>query len=373
MAKVKLGRTWPVRAAMLVAVLFAGVADAAPGEVRPASGSGVMRYVEGIHDWTFTTRFEPARITPGQPVRVFNEWQKLDSIDSAGCTPEQIGDSSSPVAAVTFKRVPPGGFPPTRPGERPVWKFLDDVAAGAGTTRRIQRTECSPPRIVFIARNVVTIPGSVTRDLAAGCYITKASGLEYVEDEKVEGTVAVLSVGGVSCLTGAGGPVSAAAVSGSVTITAPGSTAPRPLTGSTQIAPGAVLDATRGSVRLRDGGTANAVFSRGAFRVGRPSAAGTELTLVGGDFRSCGTRQPSSRAATPTRVVRRLWGTGKGRFRTRGRYAAVTVRGTAWVVEDRCDGTLVRVREGVLQIRLALASRSTSKATEISSPHDWTP
>jgi hypothetical protein len=43
-----------------------------------------------------------------------------------------------------------------------------------------------------------------------------------------------------------------------------------------------------------------------------------------------------------------LWGSGKGQFRTKGRYAAATVRGTIWLTADRCDGTFVRVRRGVI-------------------------
>jgi hypothetical protein len=45
-----------------------------------------------------------------------------------------------------------------------------------------------------------------------------------------------------------------------------------------------------------------------------------------------------------------LHATAKGRFRTRGRYAAATVRGTIWDTADRCDGTLVRVRRGVVSV-----------------------
>jgi hypothetical protein len=41
--------------------------------------------------------------------------------------------------------------------------------------------------------------------------------------------------------------------------------------------------------------------------------------------------------------VRRLWGNGRGRFRTRGRYSSATVRGTKWLTEDYCNGTLTRV------------------------------
>ncbi|MDP8944090.1 MAG: hypothetical protein M3N16_08245, partial [Actinomycetota bacterium] len=50
--------------------------------------------------------------------------------------------------------------------------------------------------------------------------------------------------------------------------------------------------------------------------------------------------------------VRRLWGRDrKGRFRTKGRSSHATVRGTVWLVEDRCDGTHVRVRRGAVEVR----------------------
>ena len=49
--------------------------------------------------------------------------------------------------------------------------------------------------------------------------------------------------------------------------------------------------------------------------------------------------------------MRRLWGKGKGDFRTTGRRSSATVRGTWWLVEDRCDGTLTRVREGRVDVR----------------------
>ena len=49
--------------------------------------------------------------------------------------------------------------------------------------------------------------------------------------------------------------------------------------------------------------------------------------------------------------MRRLFGDGKGSFRTRGRNAAATVRGTRWGVQDRCDGTLVAVQRGRVEVR----------------------
>ena len=46
--------------------------------------------------------------------------------------------------------------------------------------------------------------------------------------------------------------------------------------------------------------------------------------------------------------IRQLWGSGKGNFRTKGKYAAAAIRGTTWDVVDYCDGTLVKVTQGVV-------------------------
>ena len=50
------------------------------------------------------------------------------------------------------------------------------------------------------------------------------------------------------------------------------------------------------------------------------------------------------------RPKRRLWGSGKGHFRSNGKYAAATVTGTIWLTEDTCTNTLVRVRSGVVDV-----------------------
>ena len=44
-------------------------------------------------------------------------------------------------------------------------------------------------------------------------------------------------------------------------------------------------------------------------------------------------------------------GSGKGKFRTDGKYSAATVRGTIWLVEDRCEGTFTKVTRGTVQVR----------------------
>ena len=40
-----------------------------------------------------------------------------------------------------------------------------------------------------------------------------------------------------------------------------------------------------------------------------------------------------------------------GKFRTKGRYSAATVRGTFWETEDRCDGTLTIVKRGSVNVQ----------------------
>jgi Calx-beta domain len=78
------------------------------------------------------------------------------------------------------------------------------------------------------------------------------------------------------------------------------------------------------------------------------------LRLVGGNFKSkcqTGNRTTASLGAQAKKTpVRRLWGKGKGRFRTRGRYSSGTVRGTNWITTDYCDGTDTRVVAGVVRV-----------------------
>jgi hypothetical protein len=95
-----------------------------------------------------------------------------------------------------------------------------------------------------------------------------------------------------------------------------------------------------------------------AFALRGPSSASAVvrvLKLVGGNFSQCGQRKPSSRSrAAQTRrpkPVRRLWGQGTGRYQTRGRYSSATVRGTTWLTADFCEGTLTRVRQGIVAVR----------------------
>ena len=123
---------------------------------------------------------------------------------------------------------------------------------------------------------------------------------------------------------------------------------------------GAFLDTRKGTVALstarnRAGKVQSGRFSAGLFQVlqsrQRKAKGLTELKMKGSTaaFRSCG--KNASASALSRRAIRRLRAKARGRYRTRGRHSAATVRGTTWTVEDRCDGTLTTVKRGSVAVR----------------------
>jgi hypothetical protein len=152
--------------------------------------------------------------------------------------------------------------------------------------------------------------------------------------------------------------VGARAVSGRVLVKVPGTSKYVELDGTTEIPVGSQVDTTRGVINLTSGlgggRTNSSQFYDGVFTILQKRARNAFMTLRldGGNFRAC-RRSLSTLSAEANRKkpVRRLWGNGKGRFQTRGRYSSATVRGTKWLVMDRCDGTLTRVLRGVVRVR----------------------
>jgi hypothetical protein len=100
--------------------------------------------------------------------------------------------------------------------------------------------------------------------------------------------------------------------------------------------------------------TQTATFFAGVFKLAQDKSAApvTELQLFGGNFKKgCGASGRAVTSAGKKKVVRQLWGVGKGRFRTKGRYSSAAIRGTQWLTQDRCDGTSVRVKAGSVTVR----------------------
>jgi Tol biopolymer transport system component len=152
-----------------------------------------------------------------------------------------------------------------------------------------------------------------------------------------------------------GETVNVAVVSGIVRVRARGARGFSVLAQARQLRVGSEVDAQRGVVRMASsaggGRTQSGDFGRGVFQVRQAKAARavTELRLKSGNFRACG-RATGGRASA-SRTIRRLFSRARGRFRTRGRYSAATVRGTTWTVSDRCDGTLTSVTSGSVRVR----------------------
>jgi Ca2+-binding RTX toxin-like protein len=130
-----------------------------------------------------------------------------------------------------------------------------------------------------------------------------------------------------------------------------------PLDPARAVPVGATVDARNGvmtitSARDLRGRTQTARFTGGMFTVAQKRRAKkmtTVLTLRGDLTCGAGSNRATARAAGKPRK-RRLWGSGHGRFTTRGRNSQATVRGTIWSVEDRCDGTLTRVERGAVSV-----------------------
>ena len=229
--------------------------------------------------------------------------------------------------------------------------------------RRVQKFT---PAGVFLSKfgSIGTADGEFTRPVAVA---THPSAGIYVADIGAHNMQRFSEVP-----DGAGGPPPPVAgktanvqvVRGTVTFTPRGSTKPVPLSGATQIPMGSTVNTTKGTVRMttaRDtkGLTQTGDFYNGIFKVTQKAAAQpiTELRLMGGSFRTCRSSRGASAAAAPRRV-RRLWGNARGRYRSVGRYSSATVRGTIWLVEDRCDGTLTRVRKGQVVVRDLVRKRN---------------
>lgn len=166
-----------------------------------------------------------------------------------------------------------------------------------------------------------------------------------VEAKVLRGTVTAQAPAGAAR---AGGP--AARASGAVRLT------------GTRVFPiGTRFDTVRGTVQLRfardlAGGVQTAVLRDGRFRTAQQRSGGvltTEARLVGAGLEGCraGAARAARRPAGKRRKGRRLWTRTNGRFRTRGRRAATTVRGTEYLTEDTCAGTRVVVRSGAVDVR----------------------
>jgi CSLREA domain-containing protein len=137
-----------------------------------------------------------------------------------------------------------------------------------------------------------------------------------------------------------------------------------------EIPVGAVIDATKGKVTLTsidpDGTEQTASFFGGVFKVKQKEGSGLVVLELLDTGVCAATKRPAPRAAAslfpgagalpaarPGKATTgKLWGSGHGNFKTEGNQGSATVRGTIWLVEDRCNGTtFFKTRRGVVSVR----------------------
>ena len=234
------------------------------------------------------------------------------------------------------------------------------------------------PYRLFVSLAVAssTQTGAYTLDLAAR--VSNPSGALFapLEDSQPETVTVVVDPAIVSKLPNAleNRSINLLPVRGLVRVRYPGSKSSVQLTDPIQVPPGTGVNAADGYVTLLSDATGKGVeqattlwndtFRVRYTRVLRPEDRGNrgraKLPITELSVRS----RPSGCVGGPARAAaargKGLWARGKGRFRTRGRYGAGTVRGTQWFTRETCDGTLFDVRSGVVTVADFTVRRSFS-------------
>jgi hypothetical protein len=161
----------------------------------------------------------------------------------------------------------------------------------------------------------------------------------------------------------AGESVNLELVEGTVELQCPGEDEYSRLTSFKQVPLGCLINTRHGVVDLTaskgsSGELQGGHFWGGVFIVSQEHGddKAVELKLAG--RRMCERRSSTNkRVATVSRARRggggrKVWGSGKGNYETSGSYGSATVRGTTWLVVDRCDAsTLFKVAEGIVSVR----------------------
>jgi hypothetical protein len=150
-------------------------------------------------------------------------------------------------------------------------------------------------------------------------------------------------------------------VEGTIELQCPGEDGYSRLTSFKQVPMGCLVNTRHGTVALTSskgssGDLQDADFWGGVFVVTQEEGDDQQVELKLAGKRMCekrsGERKAVARSSRSKRGGRRAWGSGKGHYETSGSYGSATVRGTTWLVVDRCDAsTLFKVAEGTVWVQ----------------------
>ena len=170
-----------------------------------------------------------------------------------------------------------------------------------------------------------------------------------IGDNETPGSVGPVDLLGLSQRPVFGKRAEASPVSGVVKVKLPGSGRFVILRAGRSIPIGSIIDTRNGRVRIlsadgKSGETRVADFFEGLFKLrqGKKTRGYTDAKLVGP--LACG-KSRSSATASKGRRGRHVWGSGKGRHSSTGKNSSGSVRGTEWLVWDRCDGSTLSLRQ----------------------------
>lgn len=171
----------------------------------------------------------------------------------------------------------------------------------------------------------------------------------------------------------AGETLNLEAQKGSVQLQCPGEDSYSQLVGFKQVPVGCLINTRNGVVDITaskgsSGEVQNADFWGGVFIATQPQGDDQEVKLKLAGKRMCerrgGEKELRAWANRSGRSGRKLWGSGKGDYSTSGSYGSATVRGTTWLVVDRCDAsTLIKVDEGTVAVKDFVKDKSLTLTT----------
>jgi hypothetical protein len=164
-----------------------------------------------------------------------------------------------------------------------------------------------------------------------------------------------------------GASIDATPIAGTVLVRLAGQRDFVPLAAATNLPLGTEFDTTKGTVSIEFatgvGDPHSTEVSKGLFITRQAQATGSPLQLdLSGQLRGCPRPGRPSASAGPTAVAartstRQVSVRAKGPVKSKGRYGAATVRGTAWIMKETCNttrpfrsGTLVVVTEGIVAV-----------------------
>jgi hypothetical protein len=159
-----------------------------------------------------------------------------------------------------------------------------------------------------------------------------------------------------------GNTVVASPATGTVRVRAPGADHYTTLGANDVVPVGARVDTRRGAIDvvtdLGDGHTQKAKFWNGVFTI-KQSKKGKGYTDIyvapaTGCTAPAKAKKSGGVSAARKKKHRRnsLWGSDNhGRFRGHGRGSIATVRGTTWLMEERCEGSYTKVKQGKVSVR----------------------